>query len=128
MIRRKGTKTSKRRKSRLGLRRECDRLFAVAVKERDGWACRACGSHMRPQTAHIVSRRYHATRWCLDNAVCLCASCHTRYTYKPIEWEDWVEEHFPGRLAQLKARARAGVRWIDYDAILYSLTGGRYVA
>ena len=33
---RKGKRTSKRRKSRLALRRECDRRFAVAVKARDG--------------------------------------------------------------------------------------------
>ena len=124
---RKGTKTSKRRKSRLGMKRECDRLFAVAVKARDGWACRACGSHMMPQCAHVVSRRYAATRWSMDNAVCLCSSCHVKYTHRPLEWEAWCEERWPGRLAELKARALAGVSWVDYEAIAESLTGGKYV-
>ena len=127
MIRRKGKKgsrTPKRRKSRLAMRREADRIFALAVKERDGWSCRACGSHMRPQTAHLVSRRYHATRWTLDNACCLCSACHVKFTHRPIEWEDWIEERFPGRLAELKERAREGVRWIDYESILARLCGG----
>jgi len=122
---RKGRKTSKRRKSRLGMRRECDRLFANAVKDRDGWACRACGSHMRPQCAHIVSRRYHATRWDLLNAVCLCAGCHVRFTHDPIAWDDWCEERFPGRLEHLRLKARQGVAHIDYEAILAVLTGGK---
>jgi hypothetical protein len=121
---RRGKKTSKRRRSRLSLRRECDRIFSIAVKDRDGWACQKCGTHMHPQTAHIVSRRYHATRWSLDNAVCLCAGDHVRYTHDPIAWRDWVEERFPGRLAQLEMRARIGVKWIDYEAILASLVGG----
>ena len=120
----RGKKTSKRRRSRLALRRECDRVFAVAVKDRDGWACRACGSHMHPQCAHLVSRRYHATRWDLLNAVCLCSGCHVRWTHDPIAWEDWCEERFPGRLVGLKVRARAGVAHIDYEAILASLVGG----
>lgn len=130
MIRRsrakRGKRTSKRRKSRLGQRRECDRLFAVAVKERDGWACRACGTQMSPQCAHLVSRRYHATRWTLENAVCLCQRCHMKFTCDPLGWEAWVEERWPGRLGQLKARALAGVRWVDYEAIAESLTGGKY--
>lgn len=121
---RKGTKTSKRRRSRLGMRRECDRIFAIAVKERDGWSCRNCGTHMHPQCAHLVSRRYHATRWDLLNAVCLCAGCHVKYTHDPIAWDDWIEERFPHRLEGLKLRARQGVAYIDYEAILQSLTGG----
>ncbi len=121
---RKGKKTSKRRRSRLALRRECDRIFALAVKERDGWACRACGTHMHPQCAHLVSRRYHAVRWNLVNAVCLCAGCHVKFTHDPIAWEDWCNERWPGRLESLKVQARAGVKWIDYEAILASLTGG----
>jgi 5-methylcytosine-specific restriction endonuclease McrA len=121
---RKGKKTSKRRRSRLALRRECDRIFALAVKERDGWACRACGTHMHPQCAHIVSRRYHATRWILVNAITLCRSHHLKWTHDPLGWKDFIEERFPGRLAQLETQARAGVKWIDYEAILASLTGG----
>ena len=113
---------SPRRKSRLALRKECDRRFAVAVKERDGWACRACGSIHGIQCAHICSRRYHATRWSMANAVALCARCHMRFTHDPIAWDDWVEERFGGAVYQeLRRLARQGVSHIDYGEILASL-------
>lgn len=132
MIRRrsKGKRISKRRRSRLGQRRECDRLFALAVKERDGWACRHCGSHVNPQCAHLVSRRYAATRWDFGvpgNAVCLCQRCHMKFTHDPLGWEAWIEEKWPGHLTQLKARARTVTKFVDYEAIAESLTGGRLV-
>ena len=133
MIRRRGrkdSKTSKRRKSRMGQRKECDRLFALAVKERDGWACRRCGSHLSPQCAHIVSRRYAATRWDFGvpgNAVTLCQRCHMKFTHDPLGWEAWVEEKWPGHLDRLKARARTVTKLVDYEAIAESLTGGKYV-
>ena len=119
---RRGKKTSKRRKSRLALRKECDRRFAVAVKERDGWACRACGSIHSIQCAHLVSRRYHATRWSMSNAVALCARCHMKYTYDPLAWDDWVADRFGDAIyAELRRVARQGVSHVDYEDVLKSL-------
>lgn len=119
----RGKKTSKRRKSRLALRKECDRRFAIAVKERDGWACRACGDHLHGvQCAHIVSRRYHAVRWTMANAVALCARCHMRFTNDPLGWDAWVEERFGNAVyGELKRLARQGVETIDYGLIMASL-------
>jgi hypothetical protein len=120
----KGKKTSKRRKSRLALRRECDKLFAQRIKDRDGWACRACGSIQGIQCAHICSRRYHATRWTLGNAVALCARCHMRWTNDPLGWDAWVEERIgEAGYLELKRLARQGVSHIDYEAILAQLGG-----
>lgn len=118
----RGKRTSKRRKSRLAMRRECDRRFAVAVKTRDGWQCRACGSPYKIQCAHVVSRRYHATRWLMANAVALCASCHMKYTNDPLGWDLFVEERLGiAAYQELKRIAMAGVRHIDYESILASL-------
>jgi 5-methylcytosine-specific restriction endonuclease McrA len=120
-----GKKTSKRRKSRLALRRECDRRFAVAIKDRDGWECRACGGTDRIQCAHVISRRYHATRWSLANAVALCAGCHMKYTHDPLGWEAWVEDRWGSAIyGELKRLARQGVAHIDYEAILETLPKG----
>lgn len=106
----------------MALRRKADRLFSLAIRERDDHACRACGSTYRAQCAHIVSRRYGATRWSMDNAVCLCAKCHMKYTHDPLGWEDWVDERFgPERLKGLKLRARAGVAKVDLEAVVKSL-------
>ena len=122
---RKGKRTSKRRKSRMALRRECDKRFAQAVKDRDGWACRACGSPFRVQCAHVVSRRYHATRWSMANAVTLCARDHMRFTCDPLAWDAWIEERFGEAVySELKRLARQGVTHIDYEAVLASLPKG----
>lgn len=115
-------RASNRRRSRLSLRKECDRRFAVAIKDRDGWACRACGTPFNVQCAHIVSRRYHATRWLMANAVTLCSKHHMKWTNDPLGWDAWVEERigFAG-YNELKRMARQGVAHIDYQAILDSL-------
>jgi len=119
----KGKRTPKRRVSRMALRKKADRLFSVAIRERDGWACRHCGSTYRVQCAHIISRRYDAVRWSMDNAVCLCAAHHMKFTHDPLGWEDWVDERFgPGRLVQLKLRARSGVAKVDLEAVVEVLS------
>lgn len=116
-------KRAAKRVSRMALRRKADRLFSLAIRERDGHACRSCGEHYRAQCAHIVSRRYDATRWSLDNAVCLCARCHMKFTHDPIGWEAWIDERFGRRrLRGLKVRARQGVAKVDLEAVVESLS------
>ena len=73
---------------------EADRRFSLWIRRRDGGRCMACGSTERLQCAHIVSRRYRATRWDNDNAVALCSRCHTNYTHHPLEWHEWVDRTF----------------------------------
>jgi 5-methylcytosine-specific restriction endonuclease McrA len=122
-IKAKGKKrTPKRRRSRLAMRRECDKRFAFAVKQRDAWICRACGNFTNLQCAHIVSRRYHAVRWTMANAVTLCAGCHVKFTHDPLAWDDWVTERFGDAVyGELKRLARQGVAHIDYELVLASL-------
>lgn len=52
----------------------CDRIFSQLVRMRG--ACQKCGSPRNLQCAHVISRRYSATRCDLRNAWCLCAGCH----------------------------------------------------
>lgn len=118
----KGKRTSKRRKSRLALRKECDRRFALAIKNRDAWQCVACGSVTGIQCAHIVSRRYHATRWMMGNAVALCSRCHMRWTNDPLGWDDFVAARLgDAGYQELRLLAKRGVEWIDYGAVLAAL-------
>lgn len=126
MIRRKpinrGKKTSKRRKSRLALRKECDRRFALAIKQRDNWQCVICGRTTGVQCAHIISRRYGSVRFLLGNAVTLCAQHHMFYTHRPLEWDEWVIARIGlAGYNELKILARAGTPWIDYEQILKNL-------
>jgi|TARA_Y100000296_G_C4975326_1_gene157940 hypothetical protein len=54
--------------------------------------CQSCGSSHSLQCAHIVSRKYARTRTSLDNAFCLCASCHRRFTDNPVEFGKFTLE------------------------------------
>ena len=63
-----------------GAKRRATILHSEIVRARG--ACERCGRTNNLQCAHIISRRYSATRVRLDNAWCLCASCH---------W--WVDQH-----------------------------------
>ncbi len=119
---RRGKRTSARKKSRMALRKECDRRFALAIKARDGWRCVMCGRTQGVQCAHLISRRYHATRWMLGNAVTLCASCHLGGHMDPLRFEDWcVARLGEAGWAELRAIARRGTPWVDYEAVLKTL-------
>lgn len=67
-----------------GAKGKCDKLFSRIV--RDVGKCQRCGQTDNLQTAHIIGRKYSATRTDLNNAWCLCATCHRRLT-------DWPREH-----------------------------------
>lgn len=81
-----------------------DASFARYIKIRDG-ACLACGSTEFLQCAHLISRSYKSIRTDEDNAVALCRSHHTYFTYHPLEWREWVAVRFPGRWDSLTAKA-----------------------
>jgi len=118
---RKPKRVIRRKAKRKAKLHDADKLFSQYIRTRDAWECRRCRSPFTPQCAHIVSRRYRSTRFSPDNAVTLCHKCHLHMTWRPLEWEVWVEEMFPGRLGILKARALAGVAKVDYDEVCESL-------
>ena len=131
------TKVSKGR----GDKAKADRLFSLLV--RDTGVCANCGyrcpclpdeirrtkTHRlecKLQCAHIIGRAYSTTRTDLDNAVCLDASCHMRFTDWPDEWLDFVGRD---RYDALKLRANEGmgvkVDWSAELDRLMSLWGER---
>jgi 5-methylcytosine-specific restriction endonuclease McrA len=91
-------------KKRQDYMRQADQLFSRIIRERDG-RCMHCGTGSNLQCAHIISRSYKSIRTLEDNAVALCRSCHVRFTHRPLEWEAWVQEQFPGRWERLKVEA-----------------------
>jgi len=89
--------------------------------------CHRCGrgpEQVVLQCAHGFSRRYRGTRWLEEANFCLCSGCHMFFTWRPIEWDDYMRntwgeetyEHYralaqaitkadkPALYAQLKAR------------------------
>jgi hypothetical protein len=80
---------------------KADALFSKKVRASGFCFAKARYPCMGPlQCAHIIGRRYHATRWDLENAVPLCLGHHTYFTDHPNEWKIFIREN-----------------GIDYDAL-----------
>jgi hypothetical protein len=96
-----------------------DSLWSQIIR-RPG-ACVICGARERLQGAHGFSRRYHATRHDLRNGFCLCSGCHVYYTYRPIEWDDWMLCNMGSQLyEELRAKALQNSR-VDLDCVVTAL-------
>lgn len=112
-----------REQSTARMKKRCDALFAAIV--RAPGECIRCGSRENLQCAHIRSRRYNATRWSFDNAVCLCATCHYFFTVNPLRWEEWVVERFGARrwnALRKKALAGKALRPVEYRELQANLS------
>lgn len=67
-----------------GAKAKATRLHAELVRSRG--RCERCGkSDGRLECAHVVSRRYAATRTDENGAWCLCSYCHRYLTENPYE-------------------------------------------
>jgi hypothetical protein len=90
-----------------GDRGTADILFSRIVRARG--TCEQC---QRPgtDTAHIVKRRYSATRCLEDNAWCLCRGCHKLTEEFPHEFM-WLVERTIGvdRYLELVRQANDGI-------------------
>jgi len=72
----------------------CDTWFSKCVRKRANWQCEYCGRNEgRLDCAHIFGRRARSVRWDGMNALCLCFSCHHRFTANPIDFSKWLERH-----------------------------------
>lgn len=87
-----------------GARGKATRLHSLLVRSRG--RCECCGGTRSLQTAHIIGRRYAATRTDERNAFCLCAGCHMRFTQHPDEWLDFIDSTI-GRDEYLRLKAKA---------------------
>lgn len=72
----------------------CDTLFSLIVRQKG--ECERCGleaPRQELQCAHIVSRRYSATRTLTEplNAWCLCPKCHWTTTQDGVEFARLVD-------------------------------------
>ena len=94
-----------------------DIRWALVVKNkkvwRDGWVCEKCGAWTtRAEAAHIVPRRYLATRHMPENGVCLCYQCHRFAHSHQTEFMQWARgELDPAVLAQLQQAVPGWKGW-----------------
>jgi hypothetical protein len=78
--------------------------------------CERCGDseYEKLQCAHIISRKYNATRTDLRNAFCLCATCHSYFTDHPADFGRFVAHMWAGRdYDLLHAKAQKGQKGSD---------------
>ncbi len=79
-------------------RTAADAAFSDAIRLRDNYTCRRCqrrydGPHQGYQCAHIIhGRRSASTRYCADNAMGLCATCHNWLDEHPFDATAWLTE------------------------------------
>lgn len=80
-----------------------DQWFSKCIREAANHTCekcgKVCGTTEEPQAygrldcSHIFSRRHRTIRWCKDNAVAHCFTCHNWFGGNPIEAGKWAEQH-----------------------------------
>lgn len=105
--------------------KEADKQFSLYIRERDG-RCRLCGTLNDLQCAHLVSRRYRATRWDPENAWALCRREHMYYTHHPIEWDDLLTDRLGEETYKwLKVRAQTAKAGIDVALVISWLRSSR---
>ncbi len=104
-----------------GAKGKADKLFSLLV--RAPGQCQRCGATNNLQCAHIISRRYSATRTDLRNAWVLCASCHRRLTDWPREHSRYITDTIGSDLYEELQRKAETVTKVDWDAELDRLRG-----
>jgi hypothetical protein len=101
---------------------ELDGLVKRLVLARDGNACVRCGKKILLQAAHILPKgRYPRLRFETLNILTLCVYDHLFWAHKnPIEFTQWLEEKYPGRIQTLQEMA-ATARKVDMKELLIGL-------
>lgn len=81
----------RRRTKQTTAKAAADRLFSQIVRAK-GYCerCLRTQDQVQLQCAHWISRTYSNTRTDLDNAFCLCATCHRYFTNDPMAWSLWT--------------------------------------
>jgi hypothetical protein len=94
-----------KKRNKKTLEKKLDNKWAEAIKVRAGFRCEYCGKRENLNSHHIFTRSRKATRWELNNGICLCVGCHT-FSSKfsahktPIEFTHWLEK-------------TKGVKWLE---------------
>ena len=77
-----------------------DIAFSKAIRESYDYECCKCGTSYRHDPgyldcAHVHTRKHRNTRWCAEwGAVALCKPCHRYFTDFPLEWGEFLAQHF----------------------------------
>jgi len=86
-----------------------DGLCSKVVRGLAGNKCQVCGQSPKLLHAHHwIGRRYHATRWMLENLICVCHNCHQDIHDFPKFKQDVIKKTIgTDRIEQLEIIARS---------------------
>lgn len=92
----KEKKRDKKNGSVSKLTKDADKLWSEAVKINYNYSCQYCWKVENLNSHHLFTRSRRATRWDIDNWMCLCAWCHTLSSnfsahQTPLEFFEWLE-------------------------------------
>jgi predicted restriction endonuclease len=97
-----------------GPKGKATRLHALIIRAHG--SCVKCGNDHTLQCAHIISRKYSWTRTDLDNAFCLCASCHAYFTDHPVDFGQFTIDQIGDENYTALLRKRQSTDKVDWDA------------
>lgn len=78
-------------------RSPADVAFSKCIRAAADYKCQRCGKQYDSSStglhcSHNFGRRHRTIRWCVDNALSLCAACHAWYGENPADSGKWLEE------------------------------------
>ena len=87
---------TKKANSVSSLTKKADKLWSEAVKIEYNHECQYCWKKEYLNSHHLFTRARRATRWDIDNGMCLCSGCHTLSSkfsahQTPLEFFEWLE-------------------------------------
>jgi len=100
-----------------------DGLWSKVVRGLADNKCKVCGESPKLLHAHHwVGRRYHATRWLLENGISVCHNCHQDIHDFPQFKQDVIKKTIgTERIEQLELLARRGDK-PDRESVKASLS------
>lgn len=102
-------------------------IRSIEYCEAEGYGGRRCAGRL--ECAHIISRRYNATRTDTRNALSLCSGHHFWFTSHPLEFSrfvstTWARQYYD-QLYE-KSITPTKVNWGDRIAFLQRIENGEF--
>jgi hypothetical protein len=100
-----------RKPTKKSLKNKLDKEISKLVRSR-GY-CVKCHRTENLQCCHIISRSHMATRWLLDNLLCLCPNCHINFAHKqPLLFSEFCKDYLGAeRYSQLLMLGNVTQKW-----------------
>lgn len=106
------------------LKAECDRLFALQIRNRGVCELGDPPHNGALQCCHGFSRRFLSIRWNPENAFAGCAKHHQMFTLNPDLWSFWLLDRWGVKQhAAMREMATQTLVKVDMEAVYAELQG-----